>query len=706
MAFIRSRANLLTRRCHSSLAYILHHHRGHDHPDYSTHKQPFSQQRNAFGTTTGFTRSSSLLRGSRCFDFSVSPTFQASFSRHMSTSNGEEADGIEMMSDVAELLSDSTLQSVASQASAAVNEVAIAAADSVFPVAQLQHFIDAVHSFTGFNWWASIALTTLVVKGATLPLMLNQLKVFSRLNVMMPHLKEIQQKVRDGGLHMYEGRKQILMLLKEYNATPFAIIMRLFIQFPVFICFFLALSNMAEKVPSFKSGGAFWFLDLSTPDNLYVFPLLTALTFWIIVEVKMQKDLKGNAPGRITKKAIFCYWITSHIFHLAYSLGVKLPRVKKFLGLPETSQKIRSQVKENRANLLTRRCHSSLAYILHHHRDHHHRDDSTHKPPFSQHRSAFGTTTGFTRSSSLLRGSRCFDFSVSPTFQASFSRHMSTSTGEEADGIEMTSDVAELLSNSSLQSVASQASPAVKEVAIAAADSVFPIAQVQHFIDAVHSYTGFNWWISIVLSTLLVRGAVVPLMINIDKAYLQVMPRARIIKQRLEEQLLKFDDKGFNAHVSKQEVTFKEWAVLLIVPMKRLLIKFPIFVCFSLAILNMAEKVPSFKTGGAFWFLNLSTPDTQYIFPVLTALTYLMSKAIHYPLFNKDLKGPDGNIKNAIWGFAVLSVPLTMGLPKAIFFYWITSNIFTFVYDIAIRLPRVKKILGFSEIGSKENKKI
>lgn len=42
---------------------------------------------------------------------------------------------------------------------------------------------------------------------------------------------------------------------------------------------------MAEKVPSFKGGGAYWFVDLTTPDPLYILPILTGLTFLITVEV-------------------------------------------------------------------------------------------------------------------------------------------------------------------------------------------------------------------------------------------------------------------------------------------------------------------------------------------------------------------------------------------------------------------------------------
>ena len=42
---------------------------------------------------------------------------------------------------------------------------------------------------------------------------------------------------------------------------------------------------MIEKVPSFKTGGALWFTDLTIPDGYYIMPILTGLTFLITVEV-------------------------------------------------------------------------------------------------------------------------------------------------------------------------------------------------------------------------------------------------------------------------------------------------------------------------------------------------------------------------------------------------------------------------------------
>lgn len=48
----------------------------------------------------------------------------------------------------------------------------------------------------------------------------------------------------------------------------------------------LQIRNMAEKVPSFQTGGALWFTDLTTPDSLYILPVITAMTFLITVEVQ------------------------------------------------------------------------------------------------------------------------------------------------------------------------------------------------------------------------------------------------------------------------------------------------------------------------------------------------------------------------------------------------------------------------------------
>jgi YidC/Oxa1 family membrane protein insertase len=101
----------------------------------------------------------------------------------MSSAPGVGSEKIGVMSDIAEVITDSTLQDVPAQAAAAVSEVTLAAADSFFPIAALQQCIDMVHTFTGFEWWASIVVATILIRSSTVPLLIKQMKDTTKLAV-------------------------------------------------------------------------------------------------------------------------------------------------------------------------------------------------------------------------------------------------------------------------------------------------------------------------------------------------------------------------------------------------------------------------------------------------------------------------------------------------------------------------------------------
>ncbi|XP_010551130.1 PREDICTED: mitochondrial inner membrane protein OXA1-like [Tarenaya hassleriana] len=295
-------------------------------------------------------------------------------------------------------------------------------------------------------------------------------------------------------------------------------------------------------------------------------------------------------------------------------------------------------------------------------------------------------------SSQMSRG--CSHFSLFPTSGSAFYRYMSSAPGAG-------SDIADVLTDSALQAVASQA-VVVSEVANAAKDSFFPIAALQHCIDMVHSFTGLDWWLSIVLATLLIRTMMVPLLIKQLKATTQLT----LLRPRLEAVREDMQNKGMDptavAEGQKQmKALFKEYGVSPFTPMKGLLIQGPLFVFFFLAIRNMAEKVPSFQTGGALWFTDLTTPDSLYIFPVLTGLSFLITVECNA---QEGMEGNPmaGTVKNVCRAFAVLTVPLTMSFQKAIFCYWITSNLFSLMYGLVIKRPQVKKVLGIPELPPPE----
>ncbi|RXM36594.1 Mitochondrial inner membrane protein OXA1L [Acipenser ruthenus] len=90
------------------------------------------------------------------------------------------------------------------------------------------------------------------------------------------------------------------------------------VQAPIFISFFIALRKMAYlPVPSMQSGGLWWFTDLTLSDPLYILPLAVTGTMFAIIE------------------AIFTYWMTSNVFSLAQVGFLKIPAVRRRLGIPD-----------------------------------------------------------------------------------------------------------------------------------------------------------------------------------------------------------------------------------------------------------------------------------------------------------------------------------------------------------------------------------
>ncbi|KAG2332036.1 hypothetical protein Bca52824_003216 [Brassica carinata] len=347
---ISKRVNLLQRRVYPTCGHLIS-----DDKDETKSSSPSSDTmiRKALGAnklTSMFTER----------QFAAPLGLGLSSCRYMSSSTppppewSDKVDGIDFVAP--EVVPDQIVEAVTtSQAVPAVNEVAIAAADSAFPVAALQHLIDGVHSFTGLNWWASIALTTLIIRGVTVPILLNQLKATYKLNLLRPQLEELRQEMGTKGTDpeaMAEGQRRMQLLFKQHGVTPFTPLKGLIIQGPIFISFFFAIRNMAEKVPSFKTGGTLWFTDLTTADTTYILPLLTAVTFIIMVESNMQEGMEGNPVAGTMKKfsriiaflsipiligienALFCYWLTSNLFTLGYGLALRRPDVRKLLNLP------------------------------------------------------------------------------------------------------------------------------------------------------------------------------------------------------------------------------------------------------------------------------------------------------------------------------------------------------------------------------------
>ncbi|KAG7560186.1 hypothetical protein ISN45_Aa05g017340 [Arabidopsis thaliana x Arabidopsis arenosa] len=251
---------------------------------------------------------------SLCTPFGVSI-----YHRSMSTSHVPGSDDSCNVSEVAGTPIDSVMENVASQDWSYSYNFDIVKA-----------LIETLHSYTGLNWWASIVLATLLIRGVTIPLMIDNERWRSRIMMLGIH-STASMETKDPAA-LAEHRIEFDKLLKTNS------------------CF--QISNMTEEVAPFKTGGVLWFTDLTTLDTSLIFPLLT-LTFWIMIECDAMVGLEGAMiPKKLTRimvipmfalaiiasKGVHCYLMSCMMFSIAYMLVIRRPAVMKHYGIPKVPE--------------------------------------------------------------------------------------------------------------------------------------------------------------------------------------------------------------------------------------------------------------------------------------------------------------------------------------------------------------------------------
>ncbi|KAH6783423.1 hypothetical protein C2S52_008382 [Perilla frutescens var. hirtella] len=223
--------------------------------------------------------------------------------RNLSSASGGERVPFEIeILNNAEVLNDTVnvLGDKAVEAAPVVNEVAVAAVNSFPPVAALQYLVDYVHCYTGFNWWASIVVTTLLYRFIQLPLQIHFMKFNSKYsgNLLGPLLSPAKKTLKNMNdpSGPEEGIAIIFQLGNEFGKIP---LLGVTVLIPFVCSFFFAILNMAEKVPSFINGGTLWFTDLTTSDMIRL-PILLGLTMWM--NLKLSSTLHGK--GRSTSVVV------------------------------------------------------------------------------------------------------------------------------------------------------------------------------------------------------------------------------------------------------------------------------------------------------------------------------------------------------------------------------------------------------------------
>ena len=73
-------------------------------------------------------------------------------------------------------------------------------------------------------------------------------------------------------------------------------------QAPLFISFFMGLRGMTNvPVESMRTGGIFWFTDLTVVDPYYLLPVITSATMWLTIELGADSTKLSQANMQTMK---------------------------------------------------------------------------------------------------------------------------------------------------------------------------------------------------------------------------------------------------------------------------------------------------------------------------------------------------------------------------------------------------------------------
>ena len=138
-------------------------------------------------------------------------------------------------------------------------------------------------------------------------------------------------------------REEMAKLYQERKVNPLGGCLPVVIQLPIFLVLYYTIRHF-DTLESFRTGGLFWFTDLTQPDHLFILPVLYVLTMMASQEITIrntapqQKQLMRMLPlvfGAFLAfsgfpSGLFVYWITSNCitFTQNYVIYYVLPHKK------------------------------------------------------------------------------------------------------------------------------------------------------------------------------------------------------------------------------------------------------------------------------------------------------------------------------------------------------------------------------------------
>jgi len=176
------------------------------------------------------------------------------------------------------------------------------------------------------SYGIAIIIMTIGIKAILAPLTAKQIKSMKGMQKLQPKMKEIQNKYKNDP---QRAQQEIAKMYKELGVNPLSGCLPLLVQMPFLIAIFYALQGYPYD-PAYES--FLWLPSLGEADHLYILPVLSALSTFVMSKQTAQ-DATGAGAGQQKIMQIFMplfigyislnfpsglviYWVVSNVFQM------------------------------------------------------------------------------------------------------------------------------------------------------------------------------------------------------------------------------------------------------------------------------------------------------------------------------------------------------------------------------------------------------
>ncbi len=155
------------------------------------------------------------------------------------------------------------------------------------------------------NWGWSIILVTMLIKLVFFQLSAKSYRSMASMRRLQPKIMELRDKFADDKAKLSQATME---LYRKEKVNPLGGCLPILIQMPVFIALYWMLM---ESVELRQAPWMFWIQDLSSPDPLYILPVLMGLTMFIQQKLGPASPDPAQAKMMMMLPVLFTFLFSS-----------------------------------------------------------------------------------------------------------------------------------------------------------------------------------------------------------------------------------------------------------------------------------------------------------------------------------------------------------------------------------------------------------